>query len=117
MTKRTTKIGWIGGSKHQERADSWIERGWRAVKIDTPDGKISFTIPWALHEFPALNNVRSGNGVTLMIAGAMENRIVLCLIGDNQLQESLPHFLSLCDRLKLEDSPRCFWKRKDMHER
>jgi hypothetical protein len=92
MTKRPAKVAWIGDSKHQERADNWTERGWRAVKIDTPDGKISSTIPWLLNEFPAVKNARSGNGVTLMIAGAVENRIVLCLIGDSQLPGSATGF-------------------------
>lgn len=75
MTKRTTKIGWIGGSKHDERADDWRERGWRAVKIDTPDDGMSFTIPWALDEFPGTNNVRSGNGVSILMWGYRTSRV------------------------------------------
>jgi hypothetical protein len=90
MTKRTVRIDWIDGSKEHNRANSWTERGWRAIQIDGSNEEVLHIIPWMLDEFPSSRKLRNGNGLCLMFSGAEEGRILITLIGNAELGQGSP---------------------------
>jgi hypothetical protein len=92
MTKRTERVDWVGGSSEHKRANSWAERGWRAVLIDAADGEGPFVIPWVLDAPPSFDQVKNGRGLTLMFSGAVEDRILISLVGHSESGEVIPTF-------------------------